>query len=92
MLIYIIALAICAGSWYFYTYHLKSGGSTILLSLFAVGTSVMFLVSGLLFSGAVGSQGGAMTVAFLAVLLFFNSICMLIAALIQTAIRKVNEQ
>ncbi|WP_281974966.1 hypothetical protein [Halobacillus litoralis] len=92
MLVYIIALAICAGGWYFYTYQLKSGGSTILLSLFSLGISVMFLVAGLLFSGAVGSQEATMTVAFLAILLFFNGICMLITALIQTAIRNVNEQ
>lgn len=82
MLLYLLAIVVVVGNWYFSYKNIRNNWSNILFLLITLVIPVLFHLGGLKYAASIHSQGAAFTSAFLAILLLLNSIVIVIVTIV----------
>ncbi|KZN99409.1 hypothetical protein A4244_18525 [Bacillus badius] len=91
MLLYLIAIFLCIGSWYYYSWIQKKEKGLFPFILILLAVPFLYLMVGLSIAASMYGQGGAFTSAFLAILLLANSLTILIVCIYFLCRRRVHK-
>ncbi|WP_163527211.1 hypothetical protein [Halobacillus ihumii] len=85
MLLFLLALLLICGGWLWFSYNHKNEKSHLLLFIITIGAPYLNYYIGLQYAAYLGSQGAGYVTGFLTLVLFANSIIMIISIAVSTA-------
>jgi uncharacterized membrane protein YfcA len=89
-MLFLLAIVIFAGGWFVFVRNKNKGRHNWILCLIMLVIPVVFHFIGLIYASSLHDQGQALGSAFLAFLLLFNSLTMLVVNIIKLINKKKN--